>query len=239
MKKLILLFTVAILFSALHVSAQSFSDRFFMSRGMEIIVASGPASLSPVYSKESTDDSWTESNEQYGIFYSGYFLGYRFVPRYNLLEMSDELSLSASLPVALGLTVWTDQTTSGAGFGSIHIPLFLEINYGNGATYSSSSNLGLVAGVGVQWDIFPLIATNDYTDYSSSTKKYEVPSVKKSWIHPTVELGVRYWSRNNKLREINLRYGFSSKTEWTDENGEIVSDLPFNFQIAFIRVMNY
>lgn len=239
MKKLILLFTVAILFCSVDLSAQSFSDRFFMSRGMEIIVASGPVSSSPIYTRESTEDPWAMSDAECGRYYSGYFLGYRFAPRYNLLEMSDELSLSASLPVALGLTIWTDQNTSDAGFGSIHIPLFLEINYGNGATYSSSSNIGLVAGVGVQWDIFPLIATNDNSDYSSSNQRYDYPSVKKSWIHPTVELGVRFWGRNNKLREINLRYGFGSKTEWTNENGDIMSHSPFNFQIAFLRVMDY
>jgi len=239
MRKLILLFAVTILCGSVHLNAQSFNDKFFVSRGLFLIYENGPSTLSPVYERESSSFPWKESGTYKADNYVGAGLGYQFSFRYNLYEIDDEMSVSASLPIGIGITSWSSTEYSSDGFGSLHIPLFVEFNYGNGATYSSSSNVGFVLGVGYQWDLMAVISDDVVDGYTSDKEKYDYPQAEKSWFHPTVKLGVRYWSRNNKLREINIRYGFGSKEEWEDSNGASNSHSPLSLQISFLRTMNY
>jgi hypothetical protein len=123
------------------------------------------------------------------------------------------MSLSASIPISIGLATSSGSSSvsgssynsTGAGsigFGSFNIPLFVEWNIGNGATYSSDKDHGFVAGLGVEYVKNPIIGGASLED--DNKVKIEVPT---SWIQPVAEVGYRYWNKNNKAREINLKYG--------------------------------
>lgn len=71
-------------------------------------------------------------------------------PRFNLKEFNENSALSVSSPISLGIgssysAAGDELVVKGAeGFGSVQVPLLLKLYLGNGSTYTTQKNLGLV-----------------------------------------------------------------------------------------------
>lgn len=168
--------------------------------------------------------------------------------RYNIHELSSNSSLSISAPLSLGLSASSNADPNGTnnssyssygsseigGYGSLNVPLFFEFNYGNGATYSSDKDRGIVIGAGFEYVMNPIIGGM----YMEDDNKLMV-FAPKSWFQPAFEIGYRYWNRNNKAREINLKYGAGfSDTPPTGFAGDYIL-ASRTVKLTFLYLLNY
>ncbi|NOX48173.1 MAG: hypothetical protein GXO89_14465 [Chlorobi bacterium] len=253
MKKTILSLFVVLALQTLN--AQSFQDKFFMSAGWSLLYYTTPSNLYPVLKQVGSDPvKYVPNGYNNEHHFNGYGVGYIIGFRYNLVELDDEMSISAEVPVTLGISFATEVLNSdisvgpSSGFGNVNIPLVFQFNYGNGATYNSSGDMGFVAGFGLEFNFNPIIAINDYSEgeildvgnFSIEPEYYKYEKIKKSFFQPVVQLGLRYWNKNNKLKEVSLKYGFGGSTEWTTGAGNsIESHSPMNLQLTFTSILNY
>ncbi|HXP53199.1 MAG TPA: hypothetical protein VN922_24865 [Bacteroidia bacterium] len=147
-----------------------------------------------------------------------------FRVRYNITEMNNNMSLSVSVFPGLGLSASTstfngDNSSASGGTGALflNIPVFIDLNIGNVATYSSDQDKGFVVGLGIEYTKAPLLATNPtgYIDARGDTGPLVITS---GWIEPVIELGYRYWNKKNKAKEFNLKFGygggFTAQLSW-------------------------
>ncbi|NOX48172.1 MAG: hypothetical protein GXO89_14460 [Chlorobi bacterium] len=246
MKKTLLTFFMAIAIQMLN--AQDFQDRFFRSRGLNLFGVTTPSTLFPVYDKTGSSSNYTPTPYSLEHHFIGFGIGYVYSFRFNIIELEDEKSFSVEVPLNLAYTSYfTYDNTVGPdkGLMSFSAPIILQFNYGNGATYNSSNSVGLVAGFGLEYNLSPMFLESvkdknvgDMIPYN--TTYYEYTKVKKSWVQPILQLGIRYWNRKNKLKEISLKYGFGGKKEWiksADSGNDKNSSM--SLQITFMRILNY
>ena len=147
---------------------------------------------------------------------SSNFSSYEYVSvllrfRLNIAEFSANQSLSISAIPTIGLGLSSSSTSynydGATGFGSIAIPVILEYNGGNIATFRSDKDKGVVLGLGIEYVKAPLtVATGDF---ALSDATYAPPS---TWVEPVFEIGYRYWNKRNKAKEFNLQVGYGGKT---------------------------
>lgn len=250
MKKVLLF--LSIVFALQTLNAQSFNDKFFLSRGASLIIFSSSSTLYPEMIELNNDPpKYLGTVYHIGQYYNGSGFGVIYSFRYNFLEINKEQSLSLEIPITLGLTFGAyknNEVPSTDGYGSFNIPLLLQFNYGNGSTYKSTHNTGFVFGFGFEYNFNPLFATIDTEEkpsegdvlYYTSGKYYEYTKINKMWVAPVVQVGIRYWNRNNKLTEIGIKYGFGKETSWLDsEKSGTLSHSPYNFQISLLSFLNY
>jgi hypothetical protein len=81
----------------------------------------------------------SENSSGYGILYS---------PRLNLVELSDEVSLSAGSHVGLGFSGSANSQTGASGSFVLDLPLLAEINFGHASSSNSSIGFGGFLGAG-------------------------------------------------------------------------------------------
>ena len=126
-----------------------------------------------------------------------------YTARFNVYEPSDNIALGISAAPSFGLSV------SNAGFGSINIPVFASINFGAGSTYSTASNFGGYIGFGYEFTKIGLFGSGDETQIVTTTT-IEVEEPKTAWGEPMLIGGIRWWTKNDRLMELSLKYGFGS-----------------------------
>jgi hypothetical protein len=174
------------------IKAQSFQDHFFSSYGIGLDFGAGPGQVyCPVYSSSMYDSAcFAYQNSYVGISVA-------FEPRFNLFEPSADMAVSLKAKPTLNILF-------GAGILGIYIPIGIGLEVGNGSTYQSESNMGLTFTAGYSLNFNPLIREGDFFDMA---RFYQV-DLKTNWGSPFIAAGVRYWTGQNKLREVNVLYGF-------------------------------
>lgn len=134
------------------------------------------------------------------------FITYTYQFRYNIHEFNSNTSLSLSTPLSAGFG--PAFSNRNVGLVTINIPLFFELNIGTGSTNSSDQEYGIVVGGGIEYTKMPVIIFGDEPDVLDMNGQ-SVDSFT-DWFQPVLELGFRFWNKNNKAKEINLKYGFGT-----------------------------
>jgi hypothetical protein len=127
-------------------------------------------------------------------------------------------------------------TFSTGGFGGFNLPIMLGLEGGVGSTYNSTSNHGTFLNFGVEINKMPLAVSEESSD--------PVDEVKTSWVQPVIATGFRFWNKNNKLREINLKYGFGAASDpkpAATSSTDIVEKYykPMTIRLSFLYFINY
>ena len=164
----------------------------------------------------------TDVAQDFGITFLDVF--YRF--RYDIFEPNDNLSVGLSATPAIGVTY-----TEWEGGGSLNLPIQIELGFGAGSTYNSSAEHGGYIGCGVEINKMPLFYTGDpfYGEYPINF-----------WAQPVISGGYRYWSKENKVKEINLKVGFSLNSQTLPVGSGIERTYPpIAIRLSWISFLNY
>jgi hypothetical protein len=166
----------------------------------------------------------TEYRQEQGV--SLFTMVYNF--RYNLKELSSDAAISLSASPALGFYTSLNDDGSG-GIGHINLPIALGWEYGAGSTYNSAKSTGTFIRAGWEYTSAPLFSPDG--DESSD--------LKKSWGALSLQSGIRYYNKKNRMREINLKYfrGGSGLTE--DSNNTLVERRAWGFRMTWVFILNY
>lgn len=214
------------------VGAQSFKDQFFSSLGFSPFLDFGasPAQVNGPFVDPNTGN----------LIYTAYQTKYAFAPafsyegRYNLMQSGDNMAVS----------IKATPTISGVaqnGVFGFYFPIGAGLELGNGATYQTTANMGFSFTAGYSLNVAPLIKESAVTDEAS---KYNV-TYKSSWGCPYIALGIRYWNKKNKLREISIRYGFGSSGDSVptigDRSPQSVSSVSSSYilRVSWMKYINY
>lgn len=191
------IFTVIFFVSGVMIAkAQSFEDHFYSSYGFGLDFGAGSVQVySPVYSSGMFDSACFA----YQNSYSG--ISFAYEARYNLFQPSDNLAISLKSKPAFTILFQ-------AGLAGAFIPIGVGLETGNGSTYKSESDVGFTFTAGYSFNFNPLFKAGYIYDVA---KTYKV-DLKTNWGSPYIAAGIRYWSKFNKLREINILYGFGGGT---------------------------
>jgi hypothetical protein len=182
--------------------AQTFEDRFFNCIGWGFDFGRGPGQVySPVYSSDHYDTAcFAYQNSYVGVSIC-------FEARYNIVEPSVNSAVSIKSRPTLDVLF-------GSGLLGVFVPLGVGLELGNGSTYKAESNTGFTFSAGYVFNFNPLLKIEDIFE---TAKLYQV-DLKTNWGTPFVAAGYRYWSASNKLREINILYGFGSANDALPSN---------------------
>ena len=150
--------------------------------------------------------------------------------RYNLVEPTNEFAVAGSVSPAFGISVVT--SNSQEGFGSFSLPLAVSAEFGAGSTYNSTSNIGGFVAVGPELMLLPMFGANDH-----STNE---PALKKTYIQTSIEVGIRYWNKNNRLREFAFKYGMGQNDSdlLPTDDYNTVRD-PRSYRLSWSFILNY
>jgi hypothetical protein len=118
--------------------------------------------------------------------------------RYNVKELSDDAVISLSATPAFGL--YTEVSDNQSGVGHINLPIALGWEYGAGSTYNSAKSKGTFIRAGWEFTHAPLFGFEEI----------ENRDIKKSWGALSLQTGLRYYNRKNRMRELNLKYARGS-----------------------------
>jgi hypothetical protein len=235
------IFSLSIIFfiSACTLQAQTFLDRYFSSFGFGIDAGTSPLQFEGPF----PDVVGFDTLYDYVAFQDNYWgISTCYSGRYNFIESGEDLAFSVS-----GKPVFSFGFSS-TGFFEILFPLGLGVEWGNGATYKTSSDFGLNFTVGYSLNYTPFFKHEEVKEDERKAEKYNV-AFKTFWGCPFVSLGFRYWSKINTLREINFLYGFPEKgdklpgnlqsmnvlgTDWTR-----LKDSSFMFRISWVIYVGY
>ncbi len=153
--------------------------------------------------------------------------------RFNLYEPQSDFAFGISATPAFGLT------NSQHGKGFFNLPILAEIEWGAGATYNSSKDVGGFLGVGLEinkLDVIPMKRVDE-------PFPIEMQSVKNFWKEFVIAAGYRFWNKNNKLTDVNFKLGIGSKNDPTYALAYNKNDLniipPLTIRIAFIRFIKF
>jgi hypothetical protein len=256
MKKITPLVLAAVLsLSGLEaLNAQGFKDKFFTATGFTTFldIAQLPSSnyLNSAYynSSNQLEGSYTASAPlSYSLFTYGVKL------RYNLVDFSDDASLSIHVQPALGISLSSDNSgSSQSNIGSFSFPVMIGFNTGNISTYKTSKNKGFGIAIGVEYFNGGLIKVSDddkvsYTDMATQQTVFIENEKQKTgkWMAPAMELCYRYWTKSNKAREISFFASFGGKTDLETNSSfqaiqqEGSSKGTFHFRIMWSKYLNY
>lgn len=192
MKKILLL--VFCFCAAGSLFAQTFKDQYFSAFGFSPYLDFGATPgivKSPVYSNINGDTA-TYINQ---VTYWG--VSFMYEGRYNITEPSENMAISIKAKPTISIA-FADE-----GFGGFYIPIGIGLELGNGSTYKTTQNMGFTFTAGYSLNFIPLFG-GESSDIAST---YGVET-SSSWGSPFIATGVRFWNKKNKLREINVLYGF-------------------------------
>ncbi len=222
------------LIAAVSISTLSFAqdaapnNKVFHSLGYAVYteVAAGPVKV----------DSWidqygphTEVAQDAGFSYFSMF--YRF--RYNVHEMNDNSAIGLSVTPDLGLAI----TAYGAGY--FNLPVMAEIEFGAGATYNSTAEKGGLFGFGFEMNKLSLI---NFNNIGSSGSTEHIVQPRNFWVQPVLTTGIRYWNKKNKMKEVNLKFGFGAKNDVLPATYETNGGFrfpPITLRLSFVTFLNY
>ena len=150
------------------------------------------------------------------------------------LTMNSSITVSATPTVNIGAIYPVHDLGSRYGM-NVTVPVFAELNIGAAARYISSADMGFVFGLGFEYFCSPLIS------YALTDVDYDNEDFMKSWILPTAKVGFRYWSKKNKVKEINLKVGIGEKGKefYTFDSVIFKEYRPIHIGLSFMKILNY
>ena len=160
--------------------------------------------------------------------------------RYNLIQFSSRVSLSVSMApsIGIGFTVVDEpdlyQITPYPN-GSYNIPLMLEFNYGNGATYNTFDTYGIFMMAGIENTgllIKNKISNGDIMDIDGN---FYSPDYITHWAEAVFGLGVRYKNHRNVQREIFLKYGIGPSKLYISPLEKVESSNSWTLKLTLVR----
>lgn len=194
-------------------SAKASNKKFFTEWGYSVLLgfSNSPASTFTTYAYGSPYATYSTNFFTLDMF----SLLFRF--RYNLIELNKDqaLSLSALPTFGLGVSFGTSINTDEVAFCSFDLPLILDYNIGNVSTYNTEKENGFVVGAGVEYTKAPLIGGVILGTWYDKNGNAFIANPMTSWVEPVVELGYRYWNKNNKAVGYNLKVGFGNAGAFT------------------------
>ena len=122
-------------------------------------------------------------------------------PRYNVMDLSDNLVAAVSTGVNLGFgqTYATNEKAAAAsGFGNIQIPVHVRLYFGAGSTFDAPDDFGVNIGAGYELNKIGLF------NFSSLESDADL---NPAWVMPSVTGGVTFY-RGTSPVEVNIKYGF-------------------------------
>lgn len=128
------------------------------------------------------------------------FISLGFEPRLNILEFDKEMALGIAMPITIGFgqAFPHNQDVAGAkGFGNIQVPILARMYFGTNSTYESTSELGISAGAGFEYNKLAIINTDGDN---------RIKDANRGWIMPTFSASVHFWRGSSPL-EVNFKYG--------------------------------
>ncbi|MGD0712192.1 MAG: hypothetical protein ABR968_13545 [Bacteroidales bacterium] len=155
---------------------------------------------------------------------------YRF--RYNFYEPSQESAFSFSLTPSFGFgLVVPEKSGDAAGFCTFNMPLLINYEIAAGSTYKSTKEHGFFFGAGIEYYKSPLIFVGWTGEKPIS-----------SFILPVASAGFRFWTKTNRMAEINLKFGKGPKVKLPDVYDK--TSLPgtlsaYEFRVAYVRFLKY
>lgn len=201
------------LLGSLNLDAQSFKDKYFHSLGYLFEFNKTPGV------------ELGNTGEHFQFKY--YSLSYQYEGRVNITNLNDNSALSVSLAPSVGLAFPTDDLD---GYGSINIPVFVNIEFGAGSTYDSDADVGFTLGLGLNHTRFPLFGL-DLPDGSDFKKSYTTPVIKASLR--------KFSSKGNHLRQYFIHFWPFGSKQGTNFSGdpEDVNTLVLRFGMS--KYMGY
>jgi hypothetical protein len=167
-------------------------------------------------------------------YYIGIF-SVSYEGRYNLFVPNDNLAVSVKGKPTLSFC-----SSNFGGIGGFYFPLGVGLEIGNGATYQTESNIGFTITAGYTFNMIPFTpGTPD------DANEFDNVDLKSTWSCPYVAAGIRYWNKNNKLREINLFYGFGGKSDEIPAGVELagydrgVNEVPKKFDKSWMAAITW
>lgn len=164
---------------------------------------------------------------QYFQSHAFHLCSYVFRFRANAVQPTDNLAISISGTPSFQFGFVWENPNDAMSLMALNLPLMTELNFGAGSTFKSDANKGGYIGAGYEFHVSPLI------DMDSEFKG------KKAWGQPAFAAGYRFWVKETKLAELNLKLGFGkNKVVPPDSYDQRVSS-PLSIRIAFLWFMNY
>jgi len=141
-----------------------------------------------------------------------------FVPRYNILELKNNLALAISAPIAIGFgnaTRASESVLGGSGFGNFQLPLFFNVFYGAESTYDAQDQIGFNVGYGFEFNKIGLL------NFSSLSQN---ENINKSWVMPVFTAGAQFY-RGLSPMEVNVKFGYGKiENQRVDQYGNLLID---------------
>lgn len=230
MKKLFLI--VSILSCCILASAQS--SRFvFFSAGWSLLtdVTISEFNWNP---NAVVDGNTAEPGESFQTVQWNFMSGL-VSARFLLIPLSSKATIGVSATPTGSLGAIYSTRNLGSRYGlNFSMPLLLEFNYGAACRYSAMNDHGFVVGAGVEYLYSPIVA------YELSKSDFDTKDFRKSWFMPMIKVGYRYWSKRNKVKEINLKVGIGEKQEDFYNFGKIIKAYrPLHIGLSFMKILNY
>ena len=235
-----------ILFLLLSLNSQAqddFKDRFFIGfvSSYYIDFVSSPLSIIDVSRKIDDGVGGFIQTTDTAVPFQSRFLSFVSIgvePRYNLLELDDNMALALSMPLTIGLGQafeQNDDVYGARGFGNFQVPLLLKFYLGTNSTYKSTDDFGFSAGAGFEYNKLALVSTEEVQ---------AIKDANKGWIMPTFSASLHFWRGNSPI-EINFKYGRgelrSYNTNFTGfplPDGERLTRAN-SIKLSFIYLLNY
>lgn len=218
-------------------------SRFFYGITYNILpsIEKGPATIYPNYV---TDNLLTAPYPQEGYsavyLFNTDFASFGVKIRYNLIQFTSRtsISLSTSPSFGAGLTIVDEQDIHQITpyvDGSYNIPIFLEFNYGKGATHNNFDTYGLFGFAGVEYT--GLLLQNSMVNGAlmDASGNFYTADFINHWTEAAFGLGVRYKNRRNVEREIFLKYGISPTKLYVNPYEEVQSSRAWTLKLTFVR----
>jgi hypothetical protein len=160
--------------------------------------------------------------------------------RYNLVQFSNRtsISLSTSPSFGVGLTVVDEQDIhqiTPYADASYNIPLFIEFNYGCGATRNSFDRYGLFAFGGIEYSGLLLQNSMSNGAWMDANGNFYTADFINHWAEPAFGFGVRYRNKKNVQREVFLKYGFGPPELYISPYEEVESAHAWTLKLTFAR----
>ena len=147
--------------------------------------------------------------------------------RYNLKELNSDAAISLSATPALG--IYTGVSNDQTGIGHFNLPITLGWEYGAGSTYNSAKSMGTFIRAGWEYTNAPLIVAESNSTFD----------VQKSWGALSLQSGIRYYNKKNRMRELNLKYARGRSGTGANSNGDVVDTRAWAIRLAWVFILNY
>lgn len=223
-KKTIVFFVCTLLTSTSVFSQNDLKDKLFHTIGFAVYSDYFASPLSKT-TYPASSNNLTHYNQSTALSLGSFI----YCIRYNIKEPSDNFAISLSASPALGPAI-----SDNDGIGSFNIPFLAGAEFGAGATYNSTANIGGFFRVGLEYTKFPIINASS-ADYSSD--------LITSWIEPVISTGIRYWNKKNKLRELNIKYGFGKANDLSfvspNDPQSLYTKRAMTLRLSWLIFLNY